>query len=68
MAHLFDIPVPTDAEGKPMKGQVEPVNALSVRAGQDKFKNIEEPEGAGQRQASMEHLWQEVIERTFPRQ
>lgn len=60
MAHLFDLP---------SKGQIDvnPANALNVRAGQDSLSRIDEPEGAGQRQASMDRLWQEVIERLFPR-
>jgi len=42
---------------------------LNIRAGQDSLGRIDEPEGAGQRRgSSMESLWQEVIERAFPKQ
>ena len=38
---------------------INPVNPVSVRAGQDTIGKIDEPEGAGQRQSlSMESLWQ----------
>jgi len=60
MAHLFEMPAQVNIE-------VNPANAIHARAGQDSLSRIDEPEGAGQRQASMDHLWQEMIERIFPR-
>lgn len=62
MSHLFETPASSAAE-------LNPANALNVRAGQDTLGRIDEPEGAGQRRGtSMESLWQESIERVFPRQ
>jgi len=60
MAHLFEMPAQTNSE-------VNPANAIHVRATQDSHSRIDEPEGAGQRQASVDRLWLEVIERLFPR-
>ena len=42
MAHLFEMPAQVNIE-------VNPANALHVRAGQDSLSRIDEPEGAGQR-------------------
>lgn len=48
--------------------EVNPANAISVRAGADNLSRIDEPEGAGQRRgASIESMWQEIVERVFQR-
>ena len=49
--------------------ELNPANALNVRAGMDQLSRIDEPEGAMQRRGvSVESLWQEIVERVFQRQ
>ena len=61
MSHLFDSHGVAALE-------LNPANPINVRAGQDNFGKIDEPEGAGQRQnSSMESLWQQQLERIFPK-
>ena len=50
-----------------MAGKLEtnPNNPLNVQAGQDKFSKIDEPDGAAHSRASLEELWQAVVEKNF---
>ena len=62
LSHLFDLPASGNME-------VNPSQALNIRAGQDQLSRIDEPEGAGQRRNdSLDKLWLENVERIFPRQ
>ena len=50
------------------KADKNPSSAICVPAGQDKFGEIGEPDGAGRRaNTSLSHIWKEVVESTFER-